>query len=216
MDPLDHVFAAMRVQSALYARLEAGAPWGLSFAAGQAARFGFVVRGTCWMSVDGAEAPVRLSQGDCYVLARGSGYRLQDELRTPTRNCFDVIGHRVGGVVELGEGGEAATVVTGWFVFDPIGARPLVALMPLVLHARTDADRCDLLQATLQQLAAETAAPGLGSAVLISRLADMLFVHAIRAHAASSGEAGGGWLAALSDPRLGPAIQAMHNDTAHG
>src|SRR4051794_3562027 len=39
MDPLDDVFAAMRVQSALYARLETTAPWGINFAGGTGARF---------------------------------------------------------------------------------------------------------------------------------------------------------------------------------
>jgi AraC-like DNA-binding protein len=215
MDPLDDVFAAMRVGSALYARLEVTAPWGISFAAGQGARFGLVVRGGCWMSVEGLAEPIALATGDCYVLARGTKYRLQDHLHTPTQNCFDVIGQRVGGVIELGGGGVGATIVTGWFVFDAVGARPLLELMPLLVHARTDLHRSQLLQATLQQLSTETAEPGLGSGTVISRLADMLFVQAIRAHVASAGEANGGWLAALADPRLGSAIRAMHEDTAH-
>ncbi|MCK1323598.1 AraC family transcriptional regulator [Bradyrhizobium sp. 156] len=215
MDPLDDVFAAMRVQSALYARLEVSTPWGISFAAGHGARFGFVVRGGCWMSVEGIADPIALTAGDCYVLARGTNYKLQDDVRTPTRNCFDVIGQRVGGTVELGGGGTRATVITGWFVFDAIGARPLLDLMPVLLHARTDQNRSQQLQATLQQLATETAEPGLGSGIVISRLADMLFVQAIRAHVASADETEGGWLAALADPRLGPALRAMHDNTAH-
>jgi AraC-like DNA-binding protein len=215
MDPLDDIFAAMRVGSALYARLEVTAPWGISFAAGQGARFGLVVRGGCWMSVEGIAKPIALATGDCYVLAQGTKYRLQDNLHTPTQNCFDVIGQRVGGVIELGGGGVGATIVTGWFVFDVVGARPLLELMPLLVHARTDLHRSQLLQATLQQLSAETAEPGLGSGTVISRLADMLFVQAIRAHVASAGEGDGGWLAALADPRLGSAIRAIHEDTAH-
>jgi len=214
MDPLDDVFAAMRVESALYARLEAAAPWGVNFVPGQGARFGYVVRGGCWMTVDGLEQPIALAAGDCYIIARGSGYRLQDNPRSPTRNCFDVIGERVGGMVRLGEGQVGATVITGWFVFDAVGAQPLLSLMPLLLHARVDQDRDQQLQATLQQLAAETAQPGLGSGVVISRLADMLFIQAIRAHVAATSEQEGGWLGALSDPRLGPAIRAIHEDAA--
>ena len=216
MDPLDDIFAAMHVESALYARLEASAPWGVNFIAGQGARFGYVVRGTCWMSVEGLEDPIALAAGDCYVVARGSNYRLQDDLRSPTRNCFDIIGNRVGGTINLGDGLANATIITGWFVFDAIGAQPLMALMPLLLHAKVDQDRGLLLQATLQQLAAETARPSLGSGVFISRLADMLFIQAIRAHVTAAGEGEGGWLEALSDPRLGPAMRAIHDDVTKG
>src|ERR1700727_1524566 len=102
MDPVDDVFAAMRVESALYARLDMGAPWGVNFAAGVSARFGLVLSGACWLSADQLPEPVRLVPGDCYVLARGSSYRLQDDPRSSTRNCFDLIGDRVGGVVEGG------------------------------------------------------------------------------------------------------------------
>jgi AraC-like DNA-binding protein len=214
MDLLDDVFAAMRVESALYARLETSAPWGINFVAGQAARFGYVLRGGCWMSVDGLDHPIELAAGDCYVVVRGSSYRLQDDLRSPTRNCFDVIGERVGGVVRLGDGCIGAIVITGWFTFDSIGAQPLLALMPLLLHARVDQDRGEQLQATLQQLASETERPGLGSGVVVSRLADMLFIQAIRAHVATTREHDGGWLEALADPRLGPVIRAIHADVA--
>jgi AraC-like DNA-binding protein len=215
MDPLDDVFAAMRVQSALYARLETTAPWGIQFKAGQSARFGMVVRGGCWLSVDGVAEPVALTAGDCYVIVRGSTYMLRDTPRSATQNCFDVIGSsRVGNVIDVGGGGAPATVITGWFVFDELGARPLMELMPLLLHARIDQNRTQLLQSTLQQLAMETASPGLGSGVVVSRLADILFIEAIRSHVASPGGADVGWLSALSDRRLAPALRAMHQETA--
>jgi AraC-like DNA-binding protein len=214
MDPLDDVFAAMRVQSAVYARLETTAPWGIRFAAGQSARFGLVVSGGCRLTLDGVE-PVALAAGDCYVIVRGSTYTLQDAPRSPTQNCFDVIGNRVGNIIEFGGGGSsAASVITGWFVFDELGARPLMELMPVLLHARIDQNRTQLLQSTLQQLAMETANPGLGSGVVISRLADILFIEAIRGHVASPGGAEVGWLSALSDQRLAPALRAIHQETA--
>jgi hypothetical protein len=53
MDPLDEVFAAMRVENALYARLEATAPWGLSTRRGDdTARFGLMARGGGWLTLD--------------------------------------------------------------------------------------------------------------------------------------------------------------------
>jgi AraC-like DNA-binding protein len=49
---------------------------------------------------------------------------------------------------------------------------------------------------------------------VVSRLADIVFVQAIRAHIAAAGPEEAGWLAALSDPRIGPALRAIHADAA--
>ncbi|MEP6791638.1 MAG: AraC family transcriptional regulator [Ramlibacter sp.] len=214
MDPLDDVFAAMRVRSALYARLEARAPWGLSLAGGEAARFGMVVRGSCLLEVQGSKQAVPLAAGDCYVLAHGTPYVLRDQPRTPTVSCTSVVRDNIGGVVELGGSGTPATVLCGWFFFDADAARPLLDLLPMLLHVRMDQARAQALAGTLQLLAMETCEPGLGSALVVSRLADILFVQAVRAHVAQAGDEACGWLGALTDQRIGPALRAMHKDLA--
>ena len=215
MDPLDDIFSAMRVRSALYARLEATAPWGVRFAARDWARFGLVVRGSCWLTLEGSdEAPIALTAGDCYVVLKGADYRIQDDTGSPTPWCYHTIGDNVGGVVTIGGGGAAATLIAGWFLFDAVGARPLMELMPPLIHARMDQDRTQILQSTLQLLSMETARPNLGSQVVISRLADILFVQAIRAYAATA-ETDVGWLSALSDPKLSPVFHALHARVDH-
>lgn len=217
MDPLDDVFSAMRVESALYARLEGTAPWGVSFRRGVTARFGLVVRGGGWLTLDDAPdpAPVALAPGDCFVVPHGRPYSLRDQPGSLTQNCVDVVRNEVGGVVPLGGGGAPTTIISGWFTFDAHGARPLLELLPPLLHIRMDQDRTQLLQATLQLLAVETAQRGLGSGLIVSRLADIIFAQAVRAHIATlDTESGSGWLAALSDRRLGAALRALHGSVA--
>src|SRR6185437_8392950 len=174
MDPLDEVFAAMRVRRALYARLETTAPWGLDFVGGQAARFGLVAKGACWLSVEGEE-PTRLSEGDCYVLAHGTRYVLQDALGSATRACSEVVRDHIGGTVSVGGGGEAAVVITGVFTFEEISVRPLLDLMPRSLVARIEQGRSGVLQSVLQLLNIETETPALGSGMVVSRLAGCAF-----------------------------------------
>lgn len=209
MDPLDDVFAAMRVRTAVHARLEAAAPWGIRFAPGETARFGLVVTGEAWLACASA-SPVRLVAGDCYVVVRGAGYSLRDAATSATRDCFEVIGDRAGGTIPIGGSGASATVITGWFTFDELGARPLMQLMPDLIRAHMDDDRRHILQAALQLLALETEDPALGSGVMVSRLADILFIQTIRTHAATAEPSETGWLAALGDRRLAPAFRALH------
>lgn len=221
VDPLDDVFSAMRVHSAVYARLEARSPWGLSLAGGPSARFGLVVQGHCLLKVEGSDARIELSEGDCYVLARGTSYVLCDDEATPRQNCTDVVRDKIGGRVQLGAdtaGALSAIVICGWFSFDALSARPLMDLMPLLLHVRMDASRTQVLRSTLELLAMETETPGLGSGLVVSRLADIVFVQAIRAHIAAQEQAqaaGSGWLSALSDRKLGGTLRALHKNLGH-
>lgn len=214
MDPLDDAFAAMRVRESLYARLDASAPWAVRFREGKAARFGLVISGACWLTTEAPAKSIPLAPGDCYVILDGSTYTLGDDPRSTPQNCFEVVPKLVDGAVSIGGGGAAATVVTGWFVYDELGARPLTALLPRVLHTRVDGDRTELLTATLDLLAKETERPGVGSGVVVSGLADILFVQAIRSHLNNTSEDDVGWLAALSDKRIGAAMRALHGKPA--
>lgn len=223
MDPLDDVFQAMRVENALYARLEATAPWGLKTRhVDGTARFGLVLRGGCWLTLDDAEpatAPLALAAGDCFLIPHGRAYTLRDAPRSPTVNCVDVVRGNVGGVVKVGgpEGGALTSIVSGWFHFDAEGARPLLDLLPPLIHIRMDHERTQVLQATLQLLAMETTQRGLGSGLVVSRLADILFLQAVRAHIDTvDAETGQGWFAALADRRLGAALRVLHRDLAAG
>ncbi|HEY9066602.1 MAG TPA: AraC family transcriptional regulator [Burkholderiaceae bacterium] len=219
MDPLDEVFAAMRVADALYARLEAGAPWGLSTRrVDGTTRFGLMLRGSCWLTLDDpahAHEPIALVAGDCFVIPQGLPYSLRDDLASPTVNCVDVVRANLGGSVVLGGSGVASTVISGWFTFDALGAAPLLELLPPLLHIRMEHQRTQLLQASLQLLAMETAQRGLGSGLIVSRLADIIFMQAVRAHIETlDPEADPGWLAALADRRLGAALSRLHQDVA--
>jgi AraC-like DNA-binding protein len=214
MDPLDDAFSAMRVRESLYARLDASAPWAVRFREGKAARFGLVISGACWLTTEAPAQSIRLEAGDCYVILDGSTYTLGDDPRSKPLNCFDVVPRLVDGAVSIGGGGTPATVVTGWFVYDELGARPLTALLPRVLHTRVDRYRTDILKATLELLAKETERPGVGTGVVISGLADILFVQAIRSHLSQANEGDVGGLAALSDPRIGAAMRALHGKPA--
>ena len=170
MDPLDEAFSVMRVRESLYARVDAGAPWAIRFREGKAARFGLVISGACWLTTEQPSKSIPLAAGDCYVILDGSTYTLGDDPRSAPLNCFDVMPKLVDGAVSIGGDGAAATVVTGWFVYDELGARPLMALLPRVLHTRVDGYRTDILKATLELLAKETERPGVGSGVVISGL----------------------------------------------
>src|SRR3979409_624135 len=91
MDPLDDAFSVMRVRESLYARVDAGAPWAIRFREGKAARFGLVIAGSCWLTMEQPEKSIQLDPGECYVILDGSTYTLGNDPRSVPMNCFDVM-----------------------------------------------------------------------------------------------------------------------------
>jgi AraC-like DNA-binding protein len=211
MDPLDDVFAAMRLQSALYSRLTPRAPWGVSFVKSDSIRFGFMMEGSGWLVVDGLVEPILLQQGEGFIVKPNTLFSLRDVPTSPTRWCEEVFADCAGKDASFGGEGEAADMLCGYFTFDSAGAEPLLSLLPSVVIIPADETRSPLLEATLKLLALETLEQNLGSRVVISRLADVLFVQAIRAHCLRE-QTQRGWIAALSDTRLSGIIQKIHQD----
>ncbi len=102
--------------------------------------------------------------------------------------------------------GEASWITGGFRVEQGI-AEPLLRGLPtLIVVDRTST----WLPLSIDLIRHEVDAPSAGSRVMLSRILDLLFIHALRAWAASVGAASPGWLTAAMDPMVSPALAAMH------
>jgi AraC-like DNA-binding protein len=80
-----------------------------------------------------------------------------------------------------------------------------------VVHVKGDAGTTvRWLEANPQFVASEMASREPGFETIVSRLADILVVQAVRAHLAQSGGGCKGWLRALVDPPIGRALSLIH------
>jgi AraC-like DNA-binding protein len=214
VDPLQQILRAMRLECTVTARLEAAAPWGVRFC-NTYPRFGFVVRGACWIEIDGVPEVQALSAGDGFVLTRGRAFVLRDAPRSRVVRCEDLVRGREGETIAVGGDGARTAVVSGTLGFDPAASRPLLEVLPELLHLRADEDEGGILRTTLELLSAETAGDRLGRVQVCARLGEILFIQAVRRFAAGRGQAQGiCWLSALADPQIGAALRAMHADLA--
>jgi AraC-like DNA-binding protein len=210
-------------------RLEATAPWGLiqeRHAEEQVAPSGkktsptllahFVMlsRGNCSLSMDGIPAPIPLTGGDCILLARGTSFVLRDSPRTRPRRTFREIGPGANSnVAHYGGGGAPTTIVCGSLSFDRASLKPITQLLPSFILIKADQAHTLALHTTMQALASEMAEQAPGSEVVATRLAEVLFIQAIRTHIASGAEwRNKGWLRAIFDPQMGTALSAIHGN----
>ncbi len=215
MDPLTDFLPAMRVERAVYTCVEATAPWGLDLIAYHHTKFGIVVRGHCWINVEGDPTPVALGAGDCYLLPRGNAFTLRDSPASATQKFEDVLKNIEGRVLRHGGGGEATTILGGRFIFAGQRPPPVLDILPALVHFKVSPAEMEALQATLRLLAAETTGPSLGSPLIVDRLADIFFVQTLRAYIGSGTNRRTGWLGAVTDSQIGNALRALHEKTEH-
>jgi AraC-like DNA-binding protein len=86
-------------------------------------------------------------------------------------------------------------------------------LLTEILHvSATDAPDAATLSALLRQVALEASEGRPGADFIVRRLSDVFFVQVLRAWLEAQPIGGGGWLAAASDPQIGAALRAIHDN----
>lgn len=216
-DVLTQVLDAIHLGGALSARVELGAPWALHYGEQTGYRAGFhvVVTGDCWITLDTTGECVTLSRGDVVVLPHGTGHTLGDHPTTTAMEFGHVVARlQPGESVNLPSGrGDSTILLCGSYSFGPDGANPLLRGLPHLLHIPASQGRGDPLGAATRLLAAEVGGVESGSALVVDRLVDLLFVYALRTWLVQQDAArASSWFGALQDPVVGPAIRAVHDD----
>jgi AraC-like DNA-binding protein len=179
------------------------------------AHFAMLSRGNCWLSVEGTPEPIPLTGGDCILLARDTSIVMRDSPRTRPRSTFREIAAKANNnVAHYGGGGAPTTVVCGSLSFERASLKPITQLLPRFILIKADQAQPLALHNTIQALASEIAEQALGSEVVATRLAEVLFIQALRAHIASGPERNKGWLRAIFDPQVGAALSAVHDSVS--
>lgn len=209
MRAVDDLLLTMNIEESQFKRMIPRAPWGIAFPSRHVARLLLVARGSCWLTGAGLDEPLRLQTNDCFLVRAGATFELQDRLGRALVDCEDF-----ENPTDCADVGEPTEILASRFTFDAVAADALFALLPPLFRIDLDERSGRQLRAIFDLIAQETAEDAAGSAFISTRLSDVLFVQALRA--CPSGVAGSvGWLTALRDPLLAPAINAMHGNLAH-
>ncbi len=212
MDPLSEVLSLLQSRHAFFGGLQAGGDWAVYFPALEEGKFNAVVRGACWLAVEGHEQPIWLEAGDCFLLPRGRAATLGSDLSLPAIDAVELYRHAVNGMARYGDAGDCF-LIGGRFAFgEEIDL--LFAELPAVVVIKSVSDQASVLRWALQRLAEELASPSPGGGLMAHHLGHIMLVQVLRIYLAGEGSMASGWLRALFDPRIGAAMQAVHTDPA--
>lgn len=216
MDVLSDAIAAMRAGRPHSGRRDKYAPWGMRIEDSEGAGFHVVLRGSAWL-IPAVGEPVALGPGDVVFLAHGRGYALASGLDVQPE------------VVRLNPDGSPppeppsparestaapdTVMLCGAYWLDRSRAHPLLSELPEVVHLPARVGTHRSLRAAVELLGTELAEPQPGSDTIVSSLLDTLLLYILRAWWQGEAHTGGhptGWAAALADPAVAAALQAIH------
>jgi AraC-like DNA-binding protein len=114
-------------------------------------------------------------------------------------------------LIRHGSDGPQTDVVCGFLHTDDVLFDPALRAFPPAFVVRPSGPAgADWVQANVAYALAQADASPLGSDAIPTRLPEMLLVEALRQHLATAPAADHGWLAALADPVLNPALASLH------
>lgn len=210
-DSLETTLHRLRLTGTFYCRAELSAPWGVELPAFDDGRMTFLIvtSGECWLSA-GRAAPKLLRQGSLALLPRGSRSVVKSSKSVAVRPLERIPVEKISEQYERmrhGGGGAVTHVTCGVVRFDDPVAERLVNALPDVLLVDGWAEG-EWLESTLRLIAREASALRLGGETVLTRLADVLVIQAIRSWLDTAPERG--WLAALRDEQIGKALALIH------
>lgn len=209
-DPLSEVVRLLQPQAAFANIISGKGNWAVRYGEYGRPSFCIMLEGGCQLSVHGHE-PLALNAGDFVFLPATPAFTLSSFVPTPPVLLDPNEVARDRRELRYGEqhGTPDMRSLGGAFMFGSPDAKLLVSLLPGIVHVR-DSVRLRLL---VDMVGEESSQRHPGSEYVLSRLAELLLVEAMRS--SSAGNAPPGLLRGLGDARIAPALAAMHARVDH-
>jgi len=218
-DHLSEVFDLVEVRGQLSGAFAVRGRWVTQGAIRSPVKLTVMVRGRCLLSTDGLDEPVELESGDVGILTGRSWLRAEggtgDVGAGGTDDAPpvefvpepDEYALRVGGA----DFAVDDVVLGGRVDIGPAGAALLTQSLPPVALVRASDAAAPALRACVDRLVEEVVADRPGAAFAVRQHAQLLLLEVLRAYL-DHAEPPPGWLRALTDDRLRPALTLMHGD----
>jgi AraC-like DNA-binding protein len=228
MDVLSDVLRIIRLKGALFLNAEFHEPWCVAAPSGadlarilspaheHMAICHLIVEGRCWAQLPGAE-PLLVEAGDVLALPHGDAHLVGSGMQHAPPALSDAVELKLPQLLCARYGGEGAVtaVVCGWFAYDRRVASPVTAALPRIF--RTSIRRRPSgawLERSIRYAVDQATLAQPGSEAVTDKLAEVLFVEALRGYIEALPERQTGWLAGLRDPLVGRSIALLHERPA--
>lgn len=219
----------MRLTGGIFLDAEFTSPWCISArvtpedcapftrAPRQIIAYHYVIAGRLFITV-GNQPPVGVEAGEIVVLPRNDHHTIGSSPELVPVNADDLIQPAAdGGLARIvyGGGGEPTQILCG-FLGNDLPRNALISLLPDILKLSVaDSASGDWIESTFKFAARELASSHIRSPAIVSRLAEILFMEAVRRYLDSPLSEENKAIAGINDPIVARALSLIHDRLSH-
>ncbi len=172
----------------------------------------YVTAGHCLLKV-GSQPPMTVASGEIVVLPRNDAHVLGSAMHPRPLGAEELIQAAPGGGlarVVHGGGGKRTQMLCGYLGSD-LPQNAVIAMLPSVLKlSAAEGASGGWIESSLRFAAQELVAGQASSPAILAKLAELLFMEAVRRHFAAQPPALHAWTAGLRDPVVARALGLLH------
>lgn len=235
MDAVSDVLRVVRLGGAVYLNAEFGAPWcvigqtdsalcaGYLPPAERVVSYHLITEGSCWAHIAAdTQSAIQVNAGELLVVPQGEAHILGSAPDLTPVPFGPLLANHLetapGEVMKLsyGGGGTTTRLMCGLLACNETLSNPILSALPRIfkIDMRND-PRAAWLESSLQFAVAEAAELRAGSATILGKISELLFVEAIRRCMDALPADRKGWLAGARDRFVGRALSVLHAQPAH-
>jgi AraC-like DNA-binding protein len=228
MDALSDALHLTRFTGAVFLEARFTAPWAvLSRALPRAIAdqqrtkhvvyYHLITEGKCVALTPGEES-LWLEAGDLILYPRHVPHELASAPGLPAVPADELLEPVASHVnrLEHGGGGAVTRMLCGFLTCDPHVCAPMLNALPRVMRIRAGQGHVAAwYESMLRYTMDGSIGTQPGGSVVVAKMAEMLFIEAVRRYVNALPPEQQGWLAGLRDPRIGRALALMHEQPGH-
>ncbi len=230
MDALSEMLSAVRMTGAIFMTAEFTAPWGFSTPpAEQVARilapgterlvsYHLVTEGHAFVQIPG-EPELRVDAGEIVVIPHGQAHTFGNGKSDALSDGAETLRQHVAGQLHDlrgGAGGVATKFICGFFGCERHAERLFLAGLPATIKINIRDDVTGAwLESTIRYLVSQSQQGLPGRNILLSKMAEAIFIQTLRRYVETLSAEHTGWLAAARDPIAGSSLAHLHRRPSH-
>ncbi|MEM7026716.1 MAG: AraC family transcriptional regulator [Pseudomonadota bacterium] len=216
MNSYNEILHFLNLDSIYYSRSTlGGCDWGIGLPEFEGtSMFHIATSGSCLVEIN--DNSIELKAGDLVFISRACGHNVIGSKDAEIHDLFSLPVQQIGEHYETleinPEVKEKTTLLCGVVKISHPAGEMLLSEMPDLIHVKQEQHMFgDMMGEIVRLVLREASGEYIGGETVITRLADVLLIQAIRSWVEDIGDDECRWLSALKDRKIGKAMLAIHN-----
>ena len=213
LDTLGETLHYLKLSGVFYCKSELQGSWGVSLPSmPNTSMFHIITAGSCL--IEHGEQKLELKAGDFVFIPKGHGHVFRSDSAAKVADLFALPRQQISQcyeTMELGDKGEKTMMLCGVVRLEHPSAELIINSMPdMIFIESSKSSFTSWINHTVRLISEEAEQTQIGGETILTRLADVLVIQALRHWISNDADSKHGWLLALKDERIGKSLSLIH------